>query len=73
MYFSQLGVVLISVKPLTTEITENKTTPKFCKITVILILWCCHGSIPPEIEKIATQDKMVVEGTPTSVAYSGLP
>ena len=25
---------LISVKPLTTGITKNKTTPKFCKITV---------------------------------------
>ena len=34
--FFILGVFLISVKPLTTEITENKTTPKFCKITVIL-------------------------------------
>ena len=32
--FSLLGVFLISVKPLTTEITENKTIPKFCKITV---------------------------------------
>ena len=29
--FSHLGVFLISVKPLT---TENKTTPKICKITV---------------------------------------
>ena len=35
MYFSHLGVFLISVKPLTTESTENKTTPKFCKITVL--------------------------------------
>ena len=34
MYISYLGVFLISVKPSTTEITENKTTPKFCKITV---------------------------------------
>ena len=34
MYFSHLGVSLISVKPLTTENTENKTTPKICKITV---------------------------------------
>ena len=33
-FYSHLGVFLISVKPLTTEITENKTTPKFCKITV---------------------------------------
>ena len=33
--FFILGVFLISVKPLTTEITENKTTPKFCKITVV--------------------------------------
>ena len=34
MYFSHLGVSLISVKPLTTENTENKTTPKISKITV---------------------------------------
>ena len=34
MYFSHLSVFLISVKPLTTEITEDKTAPKFCKITV---------------------------------------
>ena len=33
--FSHLGVFLISVKPLTTENTENKTTPKICKITVV--------------------------------------
>ena len=33
MCFSHLGVFLISVKPLTTENTENKTTPKICKIT----------------------------------------
>ena len=33
--FSHLGVFLISVKPLTTENTENKTTPKICKITVL--------------------------------------
>ena len=32
--FFHLGVFLISVKRLTTEITENKTTPKICKITV---------------------------------------
>ena len=32
--FLILGVFLISVKPMTTEITENKTTPKICKITV---------------------------------------
>ena len=32
--FSHLGVFLISVKPMTTENTENKTTPKICKITV---------------------------------------
>ena len=37
MYFSHLGVSLISVKPLTTENTENKTTPKICKITVDLL------------------------------------
>ena len=35
--FSNLGVFLISVKPLTTENTENKTTPKICKITVMLV------------------------------------
>ena len=34
MCFAHLGVFLISVKPLTTENTENKTTPKICKITV---------------------------------------
>ena len=34
MCFSHLGVSLISVKPLTTENTEKKTTPKICKITV---------------------------------------
>ena len=34
MCFSHLGVFLISVKPLTTENTENKTAPKICKITV---------------------------------------
>ena len=38
MYFSHLGVFLISVKPMTTENTENKTTPKICKITVPLVL-----------------------------------
>ena len=37
MYFSHLGVFLISVKPLATEITENKTTPKICKITVLAL------------------------------------
>ena len=34
-YFSHLGVFLILVKPLTTEITVNGTTPKICKITVV--------------------------------------
>ena len=34
MCFSHLGVFLISVKPLTTENTENKTGPKICKTTV---------------------------------------
>ena len=34
MCFSHLGVFLISVKPFTTENTENKTIPKICKITV---------------------------------------
>ena len=34
MCFSHLGVFLISVIPLTTENTENKTTPNICKITV---------------------------------------
>ena len=33
MHFLILGF-LILVKPLTTENTENKTTPKICKITV---------------------------------------
>ena len=33
--FSHFGVCLISVKPLTAENTENKTTPKVCKITVL--------------------------------------
>ena len=39
MYFSHLGVFLISVKPST---TENNTTPKICKITVIhtMTTWC---------------------------------
>ena len=35
MCFSHLGIFLISVKPLTTENTENKTTPKICKITCV--------------------------------------
>ena len=34
MCFSHLGVFLMSVKPLTTENTKNKTLPKICKITV---------------------------------------
>ena len=34
--FSHLGVFLISVKPMTTENTESKTTPKISKITVTL-------------------------------------
>ena len=33
MCLSHFGVFFISVKPLTTENTENKTTPKICKIT----------------------------------------
>ena len=32
MYFSHLGVVLISVKPLTTKITENKLHRNFVKL-----------------------------------------
>ena len=32
--FSHLGVFLISVKPLTTENTENKTTQKICKLQI---------------------------------------
>ena len=40
MYFSHLRVFLISVKPVTTENTENKTTPKFFKITVV---WKHHA------------------------------
>ena len=39
MYFSHLGVFSISVKPLTTENTENKTTPKICKITLVHTKW----------------------------------
>ena len=35
MYCFHLGVFLISVKPLSTEITENKTTLKVCKFTVV--------------------------------------
>ena len=35
MYFPHLGVFFISVKPVTTENTEDKTTPKFSKITVL--------------------------------------
>ena len=34
MFFSS-GACLISVKPVTTENTENKTPPKICKITVL--------------------------------------
>ena len=34
--FSHLGVFLISVKPLTTENTEIKTTPRICKIFSIV-------------------------------------
>ena len=41
MYFSHLGVFLISVKPLATEITENKTAPKICKITVAFLHRSC--------------------------------
>ena len=36
MYFSHLGVFLISIKPLTTENNENETTPKICQITVLV-------------------------------------
>ena len=32
-FSSHLGVFLISVKPLTIENTEKKTSPKNCKIT----------------------------------------
>ena len=35
---SHLGVFLISVKPLSTKNTENKTSPKICKITVLLLV-----------------------------------
>ena len=41
MYVSHSGVFLISVKPMTTENTKNKTTPKICKITVYAMLWVC--------------------------------
>ena len=36
-----IGVFLISVKALTTENTENKSTPKICKITV-----CANDFVP---------------------------
>ena len=35
MYYSLLGVFFILVKALATENTENNTTPKICKITVL--------------------------------------
>ena len=35
--FSQLGAFLTSVIPLATEITEKKTKPKVCKITVFQV------------------------------------
>ena len=44
MCFSHLGVFLISVKPLTTENTENKTTPKICKITVYRVIMSKYAS-----------------------------
>ena len=40
-----------SVKPLTTEITENKTTPKFCKITVYHYPLVREGEERREIEE----------------------
>ena len=42
MCFSHLGVFLISVKPSTTENTENKTTPKICKITIFFCMYKEH-------------------------------
>ena len=45
MCFSHLGVLLISVTPLTTENTENKTTPKICKITVLNYVSYSHQSV----------------------------
>ena len=45
--FSPLGVFLISVKPLTSEITENKTTPKFCKIAVSKLQILHHRYLHP--------------------------
>ena len=35
MCFLHLGVFLISVKPLTTENTENNTSPKICKLQYV--------------------------------------
>ena len=40
-----IGVFLISVKPLTTENTENNTTPKICKITVVFNVHVASGAI----------------------------
>ena len=59
MYFSLLGVFLISVKPLTTEITENKTTLKFCKITVFL-----------EIQSQNDRKKLFLESSRRMIAKS---
>ena len=36
--FSHSGIFLISVKPLTTENSENKTTPKICKKMTVYVL-----------------------------------
>ena len=54
MCFSHLGVFLISVKPLTTENTEIKTTPKFCKITVTAVHYLtCIKSMCMNFPKVA--------------------
>ena len=45
MYFSHLGVFLVSVKPLTIENTENKSKPNMCKITAFILLFIEPTSI----------------------------
>ena len=59
MYFSHLGVSFISVKPLTSENTENKTTPKIYKITVFNILHVCVCVFEREREREREREKDV--------------
>ena len=44
-----LILVSFSVKPLTTENTENKATPKICKITEVWNLFWCIPSVPQNL------------------------